>query len=233
MGMVAVWFGGVVVGSALAQQPAPIRPQPPQPTPPAAAECAQLPGGNAPVNKIAELAQPLSPRSLDLTYFNKRLADLTDEDFERIAEIAVKCNRTVARAALEKTKRLRDVVRESQGVRTQTLNKVDETKAGLAKAQTPREKVELLHNAWADLSLIQDTITKTDLREYAGWIARALQGVYDLAPGYGKRPTVAEVLATVPQRSEQVMAVSRIRPDTGGPLPARPWWSQRREREDE
>jgi len=233
MGMFAVWLGGVLVGSALAQQPAPVRPQPPPPLSPAVGECALLPGGNAPVNKIAELAQPLSPRSLDLTYFNKRLADLTDEDFDRIADIATKCNRTVARVALEKTKRLRDVVRESQAVRTQTLNKVDETKTALAKAQTPREKVEALNNAWANLHLVQDTITKTDLREYAAWISRSMQALYDAAPGYGKRPTVAEVLAKVPQRTEQVVAISRTQPDTGGPLPVRPWWSQQRDREDE
>jgi len=234
MGMFAVWLDGVVIGSAFAQQPAPVRPQPPPPVPPAsAAECALLPGGNAPVNKIAELAQPLSPRSLDLTYFNKRLADLTDDDFERIADIATRCNRTTARAALEKAKRLRDVVRESQSVRTQTLSKVDEAKSALAKARTPREKVEALNNAWADLHLVQDAITKTDLREYAAWISRSLQAVYDSAPGYGKRPTVAEVLAAVPPRQEQVVAISRAQPDTGGPLPVRPWWSQRREREDE
>src|SRR5690348_9130918 len=108
MGMFAVWFGGVIIGSALAQAPVPVRPQSPPPIPPpATGECALLPGGNAPVNRIAELAQPLSPRSLDLTYFNKRLADLTDQDFDRIAEIATKCNRTQARFAVEQAKRLR------------------------------------------------------------------------------------------------------------------------------
>ena len=183
MGVFAFLFAIAVTGQALAQQSAPLRPQPPPPPPPASAgECAQLPGGNAPVNKIAELAQPLSPRSLDLTYFNKRLADLTEEDFERIAELATRCNRTQARAAVEKTKQLRDIVRESQAVRRQTLSKVDEGKAGLAKTRGSREKVEWLHNAWAELPLLADTITRTDLREYAGWIARSMQAVYDDAP---------------------------------------------------
>jgi len=236
MGMFAGLLSVAVVGSALAQQPAPIRPVPPPPVPPASAgECSQLPGGNAPVNKIAELAQPLSPRSLDLTYFNKRLADLTDEDFDKIADLATRCNRTVAKAALDKTKRLREIVRESQSVRVKTLDKVDSGKAGLARIQTPREKVEWLHNAWADLSLIQDTITKTDLREYAAWIARSLQAVYDNAPGYGARPppTLAQVLSTVPPRGDQVGPVSRDTPDAKGPLPVRPWWVVKREREDE
>lgn len=235
MGMFAGLLGVAVVGSALAQQPAPVRPQPPPAVQPKAGECALLPGGNAPVNKIAELAQPLSPRSLDLTYFNKRLADLTDEDFDRIAEIATKCNRTQARVALEKTNQLRAVIRESQAVRTRTLDRVDSGKTALAKIPTAREKVEWLHNAWADLTLIQDTITKIDLREYAGWIARSLQAVYDNAPGYGTRPppTLAQVLSTVPTRSDQVGPVSRETPDAKGPLPVRPWWVARREREDE
>ncbi len=235
MGMVAGLLGVAVVGSALAQQPAPVRPQSPPPIPPRASECALLPGGNAPVNRIAELAQPLSPRSLDLTYFNKRLADLTDEDFDRIAEIATKCNRTQARVAVEKAQKLREVVRESQAVRFKTLDKVDQGKANLAKAQTSREKVEWLNNAWADLSLIQDAITKTDLREYAAWIARSMQAIYDVAPGYGARPppTLAQVLATVPARTDQVSAVSREMPDSKGPLPVRPWWVAKREREDE
>src|SRR5688572_26051779 len=112
-----VLVGLAIAGPALAQQPSPMRPQAPPPPPPAnARECAQLPGGNAPVNKIAELGQPLSPKSLDLTYFNKRLADLTDEDFERIADLATRCNRTEAKVAVAVTKRLRDVVRESQAV---------------------------------------------------------------------------------------------------------------------
>ncbi len=235
MGMVAGLLGVAVVGSALAQQPAPVRPQSPPPIPPRASECALLPGGNAPVNRIAELAQPLSPRSLDLTYFNKRLADLTDEDFDRIAEIATTCNRTQARVAVEKAQKLREVVRESQAVRFKTLDKVDQGKANLAKAQTSREKVEWLNNAWADLSLIQDAITKTDLREYAAWIARSMQAIYDVAPGYGARPppTLAQVLATVPARTDQVSAVSREMPDSKGPLPVRPWWVAKREREDE
>lgn len=236
MGGIAFLFAIAVAGQALAQQPVPVRPQaPPPPTTAPFAECAQLPGGNAPVNKIAELAQPLSPRSLDLTYFNKRLADLTEEDFDRIAELATKCNRTQARAAVEKTKQLREIVRESQAVRRQALAKVDQGKVSLAKTQNAREKVEWLHNAWAELPLLADTITKTDLREYAGWIARSMQAVYDDAPGYGKRPppTVAEVLASVPQKTEQVSAATRAEPDTKGPLPGRPWWVAKRSREDE
>jgi hypothetical protein len=236
MGSLTLWLATIGIGSALAQQPAPVRPVPPPPLPPpSAAECAQLPGGNAPVNRIVELTQPLSPRSLDLTYFNRRLADLTDEDFDRIAELATRCNRTQARAAAEKTKRLREIVRESQSVRVQTLERVDQGKSGLAKAQTSREKVEWLHGAWAELPRLSDTLTRTDLREYAAWIARSLQSVYDTAPGYGRRPppTVAEVLARVPARADQVSAVTREAPDAAGPLPARPWWSQRREREDE
>lgn len=236
MGMWASMLGMAVVGSALAQAPAPVRAPPPPPVPPAsAAECAQLPGGNAPVNKIAELAQPLSPRSLDLTYFNKRLADLTDEDFDKIADLATRCNRTVAKAAVEKANRLRDVVRESQAVRIRTFEKIDAGKASFARIQNPREKVEWLNRAWVDLASIQDTISKIDLREYAGWISRSLQTVYDQAPGYGQRPppTLAQVLSTVPAKSEQVGPASRETPDVKGPLPARPWWVARREREDE
>jgi hypothetical protein len=211
----------------MAQQPAPVRPAPGQPVPaiaPAsAAECAQLPGGNAPVNKIAQLGQPLSPKSLDLTYFNKRLADLTDEDFDRIADLASRCNRTQPKAAVEVTRKLRNVIRESQTVRTDTLSKVETGKVALAKAVTPRQKVDWLHDAWSELPKIAETVTKTDLREYAAWIARSLQAVYDDAPGYGKRPppTVSEVLSVVPTTAEQVMAASQATPDSRGPLPAR------------
>lgn len=235
MRLAAALFGVIVCAPALAQQPAPVRQQAPQPPPASAAECARLPGGNAPVNKIAELNQPLSPRSLDLTYFNKRLADLTDEDFDRIADLATRCNRTQARAAAEKTKRLREIVRESQSVRVETLSKVESGKAALSKVKTSREKMEWLNDAWMGLPLLADTITKTDLREYAAWIARSLQSVYDGAPGYGKRPppTVAEVLASVPTKTEQMAAVSRDMPDAKGPLPARPWWALKRSREDE
>ena len=237
-GIVLVLLAIAGAGPAFAQQPAPVRPSAGQPVPPPAvsvAECAQLPGGNAPVNKIAELGKPLSPKSLDLTYFNKRLADLTDDDFDRIADLAARCNRTQPKAAQEVTRRLRNVVRESQVVRTQTLSKVETGKVALAKATTSREKVTWLHDAWSELPMIAETVTKTDLREYAAWIARSLQAVYDVAPGYGKRPppTVSEVLSVVPATPEQVTASSRSAPDSRGPLPARPWWSPRRSREEE
>src|SRR5690348_3595075 len=49
-------------------------------TPGAVSECGQLPGGRAPVDKIAGLSG-MSPRDLDLAYFGKPLADLTDADF--------------------------------------------------------------------------------------------------------------------------------------------------------
>jgi hypothetical protein len=203
--------------------------------PPRAAECAQLPGGNAPVNKIAELKQPLSPKSLDLTYFNKRLAELTDEDFARIADLANRCNRTFAEAAIDKSQKLREVVRESQAVRRQTLARIERGKAEIAKAASPRDKVLKLHDAWLQLPILAESMTRTDLRAHSAWIARTLQAVYDDAPGYGKRPppSMAQVMAIVPKTADPVPAASAATPDTRGALPAQSWGRPARSREDE
>lgn len=203
--------------------------------PPRPAECAQLPGGNAPVNKIAELKQPLSPKSLDLTYFNKRLAELTDEDFTRIADLANRCNQTLAEAAIDKSQKLREVIRESQAVRRQTLARIERGKAEILKAVSPRDKMLKLHDAWAQLPDLAETITRTDLRAHSAWIARALQAVYDDAPGYGKRPppSIAQVMAIVPKTADPVPAASAATPDTRGALPAQTWGRPARSREDE
>jgi hypothetical protein len=203
--------------------------------PPRPAECAQLPGGNAPVNRIAELSQPLSPKSLDLTYFNKRLAELTDDDFARIADLADRCNRTFAGAATEITAKLRAVVRESQSVRRQTLTRIERGKAEVAKAASPRDKVLKLHDAWAQLPVLAESMTRTDLHTHSAWIARTLQAVYDDAPGYGKRPppSMTQVMAVVPKSADPVPAASAATPDTRGALPAQAWGRPIRSREDE
>jgi hypothetical protein len=205
------------------------------PAAPRPAECAQLPGGNAPVNRIAELRQPLSPKSLDLTYFNKRLAELTDDDFARIADLANRCNRTFASAATEITAKLRAVVRESQAVRQQTLGRIERGKAEIAKASSPRDKMLKLHDAWAQLPDLAEAMTRTDLRTHSAWIARSLQAVYDDAPGYGKRPppSMAQVIAIVPNTADPVPAASAATPDRRGALPAQPWGRPVRSREDE
>src|SRR6185369_9480848 len=88
----------LVAPAAMAQSPPAAKPPspggpPPRPNaqPPKVGDCALLPGGRAPVAQIADLTTPLSPRSLDATYFGKRLADLSRSDFERIAELSQRC----------------------------------------------------------------------------------------------------------------------------------------------
>ncbi len=92
------------------------------PPPPARkGECALLPGGRAPVGPIADLPTPLSPRSLDLIYFGKRLADLTPADFQRMAELSKRCppgDNIIPAAKIEK---LKEVIREAQTAREATI----------------------------------------------------------------------------------------------------------------
>jgi hypothetical protein len=160
------------------------------PLPRANAECADLPGGNAPINKIAALTTPLSPRSLDLTYYRKRLADLTDEDFVRIHELSVKCGRTLSAAARGLTGRLREVVREAQEIRQGTLQWVDDTKVAAVSVPMGRERLIQLNQIWGDLSERANDMTRSDLRSFADWIILKTQEVYNAAPGFGPRPPI-------------------------------------------
>jgi hypothetical protein len=173
---------------------APSAPVPPAPAASAAnrkAECALLPGGKAPVAAIANLPTPLSPRSLDLVYFGKRLADLTAADFQRIAELSKRCGPGESILAQDKVQKLSDVVRESQKAREATIAWGKERIAEVEAMPAGRQRLMRLNDLWIELESHESDMVRADVDGFAVWIAQQQQAIYDAAPRWRpNRPAI-------------------------------------------
>ncbi len=165
--------------------------QPPRPGAPAPArtgECALLPGGKAPVAHIADLTTPLSPHSLDLVYFGKRLGELTPADFERIAELSKRCPPGDGMLADDKLQKLQAVVREAQKARNTSVSWAKQRMAEMAALPAGRERLTRLNQLWTELETHEGAMTREDVDGFAAWIAREQQALYDATSQPRPRP---------------------------------------------
>lgn len=208
---IAIAAAGWLVGAtpALAQAPRPSSTSaPPAAARPAApaktGECARLPGGRAPVEKIAALATALSPRDLDLVYFGKPLAELSDDDFRLISELSPRCGTGAGILPADKLERFEAVVREAQQVRRATLDRVKRQMTDISALPVAREKLLRLNGLQDNLTLLEPILTRGDVQTTATWIARQMQAVYDAAPKVAdadpvvEKPPVASAAPPVP-----------------------------------
>ncbi|MBI1778073.1 MAG: hypothetical protein HYR63_22270 [Proteobacteria bacterium] len=166
------------------------------------ADCKLLPGGKAPVGPIADLPAPLSPRSLDLVYYGKRLADLTGADFQRIQELSKRCGPGDGILPPDKLERLQGVVREAQTARSVTIAWGKERMAEVEAMPVGRQRLMRLNNLWIELEARETQMTREDVDGLAAWIAREQQALYDAAPRW--RPQ------RIPAQSATQQAVSTV-----------------------
>ncbi|MBI1778074.1 MAG: hypothetical protein HYR63_22275 [Proteobacteria bacterium] len=213
--------------AALGQAPPAQPPRPGQAAPLRTGECALLPGGKAPVAHIADVATPLSPRSLDLIYFGKRLVDLTEADFQRIGELSQKCGPGEGILSEEKLQKLLSVVREAQKTRGGTIAWAKQRMAEVEALPVGRARLTRLNELWTELSLHESQMTREDVDGFAAWIAREQQALYDAAPG--QRPAQRATLPpTAPPTAAQTgagqpaAALQAAPGPAGPPPPARP-----------
>ncbi|MBU0725080.1 MAG: hypothetical protein KJ904_17660 [Alphaproteobacteria bacterium] len=112
--------------------------------------CARLPGGNAPIDRIARLGGELSVKSLNLTYFGKRLSELTSADFDQIEGITRQC-RGGDPAALETVKVFREKVSNANQARQVAARWIRERQAEIKKMGTSSKDLERLQVMWAEM----------------------------------------------------------------------------------
>ena len=214
----AVGFAALIVVSA---EPAPSLAQPRATTsaPAKTGECAQLPGGRAPVLKIVNLTAGLSPRDLDLVYFGKPLAELTDEDFTQIAELSKRCGAGEGILPEDKQQAFRSVIQAAQQIRRTALDKVKRQMTEIQTLPVARDKIDRLNMLSDNLPLLEPTLTRGDLKYTASWITRHMQEVYDKAP---KAPAV-------PKASVQPLRAASLAPGDAPAGSARPFVPGREE----
>ena len=208
------WLVGATPALAQASRPSSTsaRPAPARPAAPAkTGECAQLPGGRAPVEKIAALATALSPRDLDHVYFGKPLAELSDDDFRLIGELSQRCGAGAGILPADKLERFEAVIREAQQVRRATLDQVKRQMTDISALPVARDKLLRLNGLQDNLTLLEPGLTRGDVQTTATWIARQMQTVYDAAP------KVPDATAVVEQRPAAMVGPPAEVATTGRP----------------
>jgi len=115
------------------------------------ADCGLIPGGNAPIDRIARLEDGLSVRNLGLTYFGKPLGDLTADDFRYLEELWPLCgtySEDVAQAISTNAKR---VIDEALAAQASAEDWMRAAEARLSNAPPSPASVAMLHDIWQGL----------------------------------------------------------------------------------
>jgi hypothetical protein len=149
----------------------------------------------------------MSPRDLDLAYFGKPLADLTAEDFERIAELSAQCTGAGILAA-EKLKSFETVVRAAQQNRRALLDGIKKQMAEIAALPVARDKLIRLNALSDSLSTLEPILPRGDIKTTASWIAKQNQALYDAAP----KPAIAAAPPPDPWASAPAAAAPARQP---------------------
>jgi hypothetical protein len=190
-------------------KPAAASARPSKPAPARTGECAALPGGPAPVQKIAALTTGLSPRDLDLVYFGKPLAELTDEDFAEIAALSKRCSAGPDIVPEDKQPAFQRIVRDAQNLRKSALEKVKRSMTDIATLPIARDKLNRLNELSENLDRLEPVLTRGDIKYTASWIGKQMQGVYDSTPK-GEATATRPTLPPLPQ----AMASAPVSPAT-------------------
>lgn len=175
---------GAAVGSALAAASglvqiaqAPAAPA----TPPAdtkSADCAKVPGGNAPVQRMARLEGGMSVRNLELTYFEKPLYKLSDSDIDYLRRLWPECGTFEPEVADAIAKRLSVLVSDARAARQVSLDWISEVEAKLEALEPGEDSIRTVHDLWQQMLNREFEMLPSDLQYLAGLITKKRDALY-------------------------------------------------------
>lgn len=145
-------------------------------------DCKRLPGGNAPVPRIAQLKTPLAVRSLELIYFSKRLADLSAADFDELARAYPACNEKTDPNAAATMQGFRTVVETAQRNRREAAAWIAAIKAEAGRLPTTREGIIRITTMWYEMEMKTPDLMPADARDLAEFLAGRMNELYAKAP---------------------------------------------------
>jgi hypothetical protein len=143
----------------------------------APAQCARLPGGNAPVQRIARLSGQLSINSLRFTYFDKPLADLTSADFDEIEALTATCQGS-AGEAIKEIRAFRSKVEEANAARGKTLNWIEKSRIEIGRMKGGAADLERLQELWVEMLSRTEEMLPTDRSPLARDIVLKQEAIY-------------------------------------------------------
>jgi hypothetical protein len=172
--LAAASLGIVLSADGLAQT----QPQNAQDAPAGApAQCARLPGGNAPVDRIARLSGQLSINSLRYTYFDKPLAELTSADFDQIEALTASCQGS-AGEAIKEVRAFRTKVEEASAARRKTLNWIEESQIEIGRMKGGAADLQRLQELWVEMLSRTEEMLPSDRAPLARAIVLKQEAIY-------------------------------------------------------
>lgn len=144
------------------------------------AQCARLPGGNAPVDRIARLSGQLSINSLRYTYFGKPLSDLTASDFDEIEALTATC-RGAAGDAMRDFRAFRAKVEEANATRRKTLNWIEQSRVEIGRMKGGANDLQRLQALWVEMLSRSEEMLPEDRAPLARAIVLKQDEIYQAA----------------------------------------------------
>lgn len=153
------------------------------------ADCAKIPGGNAPVNILARIQGTMSVENLEFTYFDKKLFQLTRQDFDYLKRLIPYCREQPTEQTNYIIERLADLILEAQETRQKSIDWIKETSDKLEGMPANKDSIEEVHNIWTELQNRRLEMTEADARYLMGKIDETRDRLYreaDIAASPGK-----------------------------------------------
>ncbi|MDF1791956.1 MAG: hypothetical protein P1U88_08600 [Thalassobaculaceae bacterium] len=162
-------------GASLAQQPAA---QKPNPATADNADCAKIPGGNAPLQRMARLQGGMSVRNLELTYFEMPLYALTPSDISYLRELWPQCGTFEADVADKIASKLSALISDAKGARQDSLDWISKVEADIAKLQPGDESIRKIHDLWQEMLNREFEMLQGDLQYLAKKLSEKRDALY-------------------------------------------------------
>lgn len=150
-------------------------PEPPDPDSVQNADCERLPGGNAPVQRMARLEGGMSVRNLELTYFEKPLHALTANDIDYLRELWPQCGTFEAEVADRIASRLATLISDAKGARQDSLDWIADVESEIAGLEPGDEAIRRIHDLWQQMLNREFEMLQSDLQ----YLARQLSAKRD------------------------------------------------------
>jgi hypothetical protein len=166
--------GLLLAGTAEAQAPKPRAPAGAA----ANADCAKLPGGNAPVQRMARLQGGMSVRNLELTYFGKPLYTLTDSDIAYLGELWPQCGTYDATVAEQISSKLRTLISDAKAARQDSLDWIASIEKDLAKLKPGEDSIRQIHDLWQQMLNREFEMLQSDLQYLAKKLSDKREELY-------------------------------------------------------
>jgi len=141
-------------------------------------DCSKLPGGNAPINKMARLEGGISVRNLDLTYNGKPLFEYGDEDFAYLHSLWRVCETYDAATAEKVVNRLKALVEDARAVRRDTIDWIKQTEKEAKALKPGHDGIEKIHDMWQQMLNREFDMLETDMTYIAGVLSKRRDELY-------------------------------------------------------